>query len=81
MCDLHILTYPSLPSMTFRRWHSGGVVWAPDSKTGDPGFKSRSDYQLDFFPWFNISALLGLCQLVCLLPVSGIVKLLVVGFL
>ena len=51
----------------------GWVVWAPDFKSGGPGFKSRSDHYLELFhgsPEFNSSVTLVNNQLACLLPVG-----------
>ena len=43
-------------------------------RSGDPGFKTRSDHWLNLFdrgsPWFNFLAALVNSQLVCLRPVG-----------
>ena len=55
------------------------LAWAPDLKSGDPEFKSRTDHQLDLFQEVLGSTpqlrLYSVSQLVCLLPV-GILNLL-----
>ena len=57
------------------RRQRGRVVRAPDLKSGDPEFESRSDHFVRGSPLFNSSAALVHSQLVCLLPV-GILNLL-----
>ena len=47
------------------------MVRAPDFKSGDPEFKSRSDHYMDLF---EVVPALAHSQLVCLLPV-GILNL------
>ena len=51
------------------------MIRAPDLKSGDPEFKSRSDHQLDLFQVVpGSTAALVHTQLACLLPV-GILNL------
>ena len=52
------------------------MVKALALRSGDPGFKTRSDHSLNLFlvvpgsPWFNFSTALVNSQLVCLRPVG-----------
>ena len=57
----------------FLRRQCGRVVRALALRSGDPGFKTRSDHSPNLFPsspWFNFLAALVNSQLVCLRPVE-----------